>query len=146
MLTVLVIIGLMSSAVILTFPDKKSGVEVQAQNLLRTVNAVSEEALISGQSTAFGVSREAYAFYVFDQDEWQVRDEIKWDADARPEFTLSDTRFELPEKLAPLIVFEPIGLSEPFTLTVSDVSKGGKNLDYIFVSDGNGSIRMAGKS
>lgn len=142
----LVIIGLMSSAVILTFPEKKSGVDVQAQSFLREVNAVAQDALLSGQSTALGVSSEAYAFYVYSSDGWVIRSETDWDLDARPSITLGTDRFELTDDLVPLIIFEPIGLSEPFTLTVSDVSFKEKRPDYRFVSMGDGRIRLERKS
>lgn len=142
MLVVLIIIGLMSSAVILTFPEEKSGVDRQAQTFLREVNAVAQEAIISGQSTALGVSTKAYAFYVYSQDGWIVRSETDWDLEARPAFRHGSNRFDLTDDLAPLIVFEPLGLSEPFALTLSDLSVKEKRPDYTFISKGDGRITL----
>lgn len=138
----LVIIGLMSSAVILTFPEKKSGVDIQAQTFLREVNAVAQDAVISGQSTALGVSNKAYAFYVYAQEGWVMRSETDWDLEARLAVRLGTNRFDLTDDLAPLIVFEPLGLSEPFTLTLSDLSVTEKRPDYTFISTGDGRIKL----
>ncbi len=150
MLVVLVIIGLMSSAVILTFPEQKSAVERQAESFLKSINSVSESALMGGQSTAFGLTQTAYAFYSYSPQGWKKQVERPWEQNTKVEINLVQNRLNLPETLAPLIVFEPIGLSEPFTLILTDMSnsasKGeGKNA-YIFISKGDGRVVMRRKT
>lgn len=141
MLTVLVIIGLMSSAVVLTFPKQKSPLAEQAQDFLRAVNGVSQDAILSGQTTALGVSREGYALYKFGPQGWETLNQSLWADTGQAQMEIAQENLDLPEDVQPLIFFESIGVSEPFTLTLSD-----RNVDYIFRSNGDNRIILDTRS
>lgn len=117
-LVVLVIIGLMTSAVVMTFPADDSDVSDRAQLLVRDVNVASRQALLSGQPTAFGVSQTGYGLFNYQDGTWLPPRETDWPEDARITFVIGSERVKLTEDLLPLIIFEPTGMAEPYTLSV----------------------------
>jgi len=86
-LCVLVVIGLMSSVVILSMPTPKSNLEKQAILLSGQLNALAQDGLISGTVNAAGFSKEGYALYSFENSEWTQRASGEWDDNYRLSFT-----------------------------------------------------------
>ena len=134
-LSVLVIIGLMSSVVVLAIPTPKSALETQAPKLAKQLNALAQEGIISGQVTAAGFSGEGYTLYGYEREEWIVLHEQDWDEPYRLTLKRNDTQLAVPEELVPLITFSPNGLSTIFELSLSDGERG-----FTLEDSGNGRV------
>lgn len=141
MMTVLVIIGLMSSAVILTFPHEKPALEQQSDALLREINIMAQTSLISGTPSALGLSENSFAFMHFKDGQWQSPQETTFPGNIKATFSGEASEIKLSDELQPLVLFEPNGLSTPFTLTLSD-----GNMKTVFESTGNGRVVRSVKS
>ena len=137
LLTVLVIIGLMTSVVVLAVPKKKSGFEKQSQAMYRQFTHAAESAIIGGKPQAFGFYEDAYLFYEFDGRDWVVVSEDPWPDDLNIQFFKEDIEIELPEEPVPIVVFEPVGLSTPFSLWLEGAEDG-----MIVSSEGDGRVNL----
>lgn len=136
-LCVLVVIGLMSSVVILSMPTPKSNLEKQAILLSGQLNALAQDGLISGTVNAAGFSKEGYALYSFENSEWTQRASGEWDDNYRLSFTRASATIEMPKTTDPIIMFQPTGLSTPFELTLSD-----RDAKYALKTDGDGRVNL----
>ncbi|MEE9346884.1 MAG: GspH/FimT family pseudopilin [Robiginitomaculum sp.] len=119
-LSVLVIIGLMSSAVIMSMPREKPAAIVQGDWLLTALNRAAQSSIISGKPTGFGVSTDAYALYKFEDEHWAIVQEGQWPDALNVKFKKQGQEIKLGETLAPSIVFDPTGVSTIFSLSLSD--------------------------
>ena len=136
-LCVLVVIGLMSSVVILSIPTPKSNLEKQATLLSGQLNALAQDGLIRGTVNAAGFSKEGYALYSFENNEWTERASGEWDDNYHLSFTRASARLEMPKTTDPIIMFQPTGLSTPFELTLSD-----RDAKYALKTDGDGRVNL----
>lgn len=121
-MTVLVIIGLMSSVVILTLPKEKPAVESFAENLVRETNAAAQASLLSGRPSALGLSEDRFAILSFSQGEWKTVREQDWPPRIDVKYSNETREVDLPKDLTPFVIFEPIGLSTVFALRLNDGS------------------------
>jgi len=136
-LSVLVLIGLMSSVVILSMPQPKSALEEQAHLLTGHLNALAQDGLISGSVNAAGFSKDGYALYSFENSEWTERVSGEWQGSYRMSFTRASAKLDLPKKADPIIMFQPTGLSTPFELTLSD-----GDMKYALTTTGDGRVEL----
>ena len=136
-LSVLVVIGLMSSVVILSMPQPKSELDKQAQRLSVELNALAQDGLISGSVTAAGFSKDGYALYTFENSEWTERVSAEWQDSYRMTLTRASAKLELPKKADPIILFQPTGLSTPFEFTLSD-----RETKYALKTAGDGRVDL----
>lgn len=120
MMTVLVIVGLMSSAVILTLPPTKPALEMQAEIFLKDANALSQTSLISGRPQALGLSHNGYALMSFETGQWETIRQVDFTGAIEPKLIREDMPMKLSGDIVPLVLFEATGLSTPFELTLSD--------------------------
>ena len=136
-LCVLVMIGLLSGVVVMNLPPQKSATLKQAENLTRNLNALSQDALISGEIRAFGLSESDYGFYNYDGVAFTPVTTKAWDDNAQINFFRNGEKVKLPETNLPVIIFEPTRRSTVFRLELSD-QKG----TYRLISTGNGRVAM----
>jgi len=136
-LSVLVVIGLMSSVVILSMPTPKSALDVQAERLSVELNALAQDGLISGSVTAAGFSEEGYALYSFENSEWTERVSGEWQDNYRLTLKRASAKLDIPKKTDPIIMFQPTGLSTPFELTLSD-----SEITYALKTEGDGRVEL----
>ena len=136
-LCVLVVIGLMSSVVILSMPQPKSSLDNQAELLTGQLNALAQDGLISGSVTAAGFSEDGYALYAFENSEWTERVSATWQGSYRMTLTRASARLDLPKKADPIILFQPTGLSTPFEFTLSD-----RETKYVLMTSVDGQIEL----
>lgn len=136
-LCVLVVIGLMSSVVILSVPQPKSPLDRQAELLTGQLNALAQDGLISGFVTAAGFSKDGYQLYAFEGSEWTERASAEWQDSYRMTLTRSSARLDMPKKAEPIILFQPTGLSTPFKFTLSD-----DETKYALTTSGDGRIEL----
>ena len=134
-LAVLIIIGLMSSIVILSIPTPKSALEKQTQVMVGSLNELAQNSIINGRVSAAGFSQSGYTLYEYDQDEWQELASDEWDAGYRLQYKRADTRLDLPKTSSPSILFQPTGLSTPFELAMSN-----NDIAYTLMTTGDGRI------
>lgn len=136
-LSVLVVIGLMSSVVILSVPKPKSTLDKQASILTGQLNALAQDGLISGSVTAAGFSEEGYALYAFENSEWTEQFSAPWQDSYRMSLTRASAKLDLPKTSDPLIMFQPTGLSTPFELSLSN-----GELKYVLKAVGDGRVEL----
>lgn len=134
-LTVLVIIGVMSSVVILSMPTPKTELDKQAELMVGTLNKMAQESIINGRVSAAGFDRSGYALYQYTDDGWQEMAADEWDASYRLKYKRYGASLDIPKKAEPSILFQPTGLSTPFELAMSD-----KDSVYTLVGVGDGRI------
>lgn len=139
MMLVILIIGVMSTAVLLTVPDKKPAVQRFSENLIRDLNLAAQTSLISGQPTGFGLTRDGYIIYSYQDEAWAQRTSKSWPDNVSVRFEKDRRRIELPRKALPIIVFEPTGQSDIFQLSLRQ-----NNLSFDLHSEGDGRIRQGG--
>jgi len=136
-LSVLVIIGLMTSVVVLSIPQPKSALDEQAERLTYELNAMAQDGLISGSVNAAGFSKEGYTLYSFENSEWTERASGEWQDSYRLTFTRASAKIDLPKEIEPTILFQPTGLSTPFELTLSD-----RDTQYALTTSGDGRVEL----
>ncbi|CAM3726081.1 prepilin-type N-terminal cleavage/methylation domain-containing protein [Litorimonas haliclonae] len=135
MLCVLVLISLLSGVVIMNIPNPKSPAQIQAEGLTRDLNAMAQEGLISGEVRAFGLTDKQFSFYAYDGEKFIPAGGNNWSDEIRTEFTRNGEKLELPETLAPQIMFEPTSINTPFVLDLS-----GRKARYEVRSEGDGRV------
>jgi len=139
-MAVLALIGLLSSAVILTFPGPKPVAEKETARLLVNLNALSEQALVSNRVTAAGFSRTGYGSYMFEKGAWKLQSRRNWPEGLSSALELDGVAMALPVKLSPLVLFEPTGQSTRFQLElVSDQRR------FVLASTGDGRVALQGQ-
>lgn len=136
-LSVLVVVGLMSSVVILSMPQPKSTLDKEAERLVVELNALAQDGLISGSVNAVGFSEGGYALYRFENSDWAEQASREWRESYHMTFSRNSAKLELPKNLEPIILFQPTGLSTPFELTLSN---GDQN--YVIETRGDGRVNL----
>lgn len=134
-LAVLIIIGVMSSVVILSIPTPKAALDKQAELMVGTLNKMAQESIINGRVSAAGFDRSGYVLYQYADDAWQEMASDEWDASYRLKYKREGAALDIPKKAEPSILFQPTGLSTPFELAMSD-----KDSVFTLVGAGDGRI------
>lgn len=80
---VLAIIGLMSSAVIMSLPKDPPASRAVSEGLLKRFNQAAQTSLLSGETLAFGASKTALVSYGYDGTDWIAADSLRWPDDLR---------------------------------------------------------------
>lgn len=127
----------MTGIVVLSAPKSKPPAKTQAEMMLREFAQASEDSIVTGQSQAFGLYEEAYVFFEFVDGEWRIKSETSWPENLDVSFFKEDIELDIPEEPLPLVVFEPVGLSTPFSLWLED-----GDATVIFSSAGDGRVAM----
>jgi len=102
-LCVLVMIGLLSGVVVMNMPPRKSATLTQAETLAQNLNALSQDALISGDIRAFGLSQTEYALYNYNGEDFVSIATQNWSDKARVKFSRNGQTVKLPETNLPAI-------------------------------------------
>lgn len=134
---VLVIIGLMSSAVVMSLPKDPPASRSVSEGLLKRFNQAAQTGLLSGETRAFGASKTALVSYSYDGTDWIAADRLNWPDNLRVSLEKDGQDIKLTGETQPLIVFEPTGSSSVFTLTLSDFE--GR---YVLSSKGDGRVLL----
>lgn len=134
-LSVLVIIGIMSAAVVLAIPAPKSALETQSSRLANQLNALAQDGIIAGQTIGLGLSQGGYKLYQYEREDWVIVHESNWEDGYRLNLKREGTELDVPEEAAPLFTFSPIGLSPNFSLSLSN-----GNEDFLIETKGDGRV------
>ena len=132
-LTVLFIMALVTGAVVMTLPKDPPAALAQARALTTDLNVAADDALLTGQPAALSMTNEGYQIYSYTEFDWQERKSALWAEGLSAQLMRDGERVALPDKAVPLVIFEPIGQSEIFEITLQTV--GG---DYVLRNSGNG--------
>lgn len=135
-MTVLVIIGLISSVVILNFPAQKTALYKRANALLGHVNFAAQNAVLSGRIAALGVSATGYSLYNFQDGDWVVTQRESWPESVQVNLSKNAQDVKLPDEEIPVVMFEPTGLSDIFSVTLT----GQNSQHFELSSSGDGRV------
>lgn len=113
----------------------KSPTQIQAESLIRDLNAMAQDGLISGEVRGFGLTEKKFSFYAYNGEDFISAGGSNWSDEIKPGLTRNGEKLKLPETLSPQIIFEPTGLNTPFRLDLS-----GREDRYELRSEGNGRI------
>ena len=132
-LTVLFILALVTGAVVMTLPSKPPAALTQARALTTDLNVAADDALLAGRPAALSLTPEGYQIYSYSEFDWQQQKSVPWADGTSPQLRRDGERVALPDTPTPLIIFEPIGQSETFEITLQTTSA-----DYVLRNAGNG--------
>jgi general secretion pathway protein H len=118
LLMVVAILGLAAGAVVLAVPDPRPAVGAETERFAARLVRAREEAVLSNRPVAVEVTPTGYAFAVFDGRAWSALS----DGPFGPESWQAGTTVAPAE--AARFVFDPTGVAEPATLTLSRDGKG----------------------
>ena len=139
LIVVLLIIGVLVTAIGFAPPSRQRQLETEADRLLALLRLAREETLLTAHETAVGFHAEGYRFYRLQGDQWQpISEGLLRPRTLEPDFTLSlylpedhDDPVPLPwldypaqERSLPRIYFLPGGELTPFELHLSVASVG----------------------
>lgn len=131
LMVVLVIIGLMSSFVMLNLPASQTSVEEDVEKIAARFAAATREAVLSGETIGVMLTRSGYQFLRRRKGTWEPTEIIPkhqahiWPSDSSVTFRLVGVRQTLPiartsrASKVPFLVFAPTGESIPFELTLA---------------------------
>lgn len=137
MMAVLLIIALMTTVVLMSSRRQEPEIKAQGKLILRQFDILGQDSIISGKAQAFGLTEDSYVFYTFSDDQWTVTSENEWPEDATIQFFREDIEIDLPDDPIPLILFDPVGLSTPFTLEIA-----GDEGTLVLTGEGDGRVYM----
>lgn len=129
LMVVITVIGLAATAVVLSAPDPRPSVSVEAERLAARLVMARDEAILSNRSVAATMSTDGYRFQAFNGVDWQTLTGAlkasRWPLDVTPTQTVR-------------LVFDPTGATEPVEVRLSKDSRS------ITVSvDGAGEVSLA---
>jgi len=116
-LAVLIIIGLMSAAVVLSMRGPDTGEDFAGDFVLR-VNQFAKESIYTGQVNALSISEDGLHLMSYVNRDWITRHEVPFEGKVDARLLIEDETVDIPEAPAPLILFEPTGEVTDFELTV----------------------------
>lgn len=137
-MTVLVVIGLISGAVILMRPPDTPAAKIIADMMLKETNAAAQSSLLTGETMALGLSETSYGVMRYREGEWQAVDSRRLPETVRLSMEKEGSSVKLSEDIVPLGLFEPTGTATPFTVKIS-----GLDTAYTLNSAGDGRLVMA---
>lgn len=116
LMVVLVIIGLLGAAVVMTAPDGRGELRREAEAFAVRLQRAREEALLTNRAVEVQVDGEGYAFRTLRRGEWEALaadpfDAHRWDDGVTARLTALDGREG--------VRFDPTGAAEPAEVTVS---------------------------
>jgi len=116
LMVVLVIIGLLGAAVVMTAPDGRGEVRREAEAFAVRLQRAREEALLTNRAVEVQVDGEGYGFRTLRRGEWQELTEEpfeahRWEDGVTAALTALDGREG--------VRFDPTGAAEPAQVTVS---------------------------
>lgn len=121
----------------MTLPNYTPPEETLSEALHAQLNAVAEDSLMTGQPKAVGLSALSYGLYEYDGVEWQISQSADWPESVIASLAKDGTRIKLGEKLAPLVTFDPTGLSSVFELNLE-----GDDQSFCLASVGDGRVTL----
>ena len=115
LLVVLVVIGLASAAVMLTLPDDRGGLRVEAERLAARVHAARDEAIVQAKPVALIIDSSGYGFERYRRGEWRPITEPPFDRREWPENMLVRIEGAADGRVA----FDEMGISDGAIVTLN---------------------------
>lgn len=142
LLVVIFLIGLMSAVVVLNMPKHDMGPEKQAQALAARLRMAAEESVTTGRMFGAKLNDLDYEFQVLKAGQWE---KVNGNRTLPTDYWLDGTMVEISAngrekaEAAPTILFDPIGMVTPFTITLT---RDGKSVKLS--GDGKGGVSITG--
>lgn len=136
-LAVLVIIGLMSAAVVVSMRGPDTSEQDFADNFVLQLNRLAKESIYTGRINALSVSEEGLHLMSYVNREWITLEEFSFESTISAELFIEDETVDIPKEPAPLILFEPTGEVTDFVLTVD-----GLGTDLSLFRNDDGAIQI----
>lgn len=130
LLMVVAIIGLAAGAVVLAVPDPRPSVAEDAERFAARLTRAREEAILSNRPVAVEVGPGGYGFSAYDGIRWSDLQEGPFGPETWTEGTL-------PAPAGMRLVFDPTGVAEPGTVTLSREGRA-----RTVTVDGAGEVRI----
>lgn len=137
LLAVLVIMALMASAVVMSLGPSDGSSHDYSETLVQEFNAASQQSILTGVSSAIGLSEDGYAVMHYTDGEWILLNEREWPDFTRVNFQKDERDIDLSEDLVPLILLSPTGENTAFELNLIN-----QDQDIRLVSQGDGRIML----
>lgn len=134
LMMVVAIIGLAAGAVVLSVPDPRPSVGIEAERFAARLVRAREEAVLTNRVVAVDADAKGYGFTSFDGARWSPLT----DGPFGPEIWTPGTTIVAREGEL-RVVFDPTGAAEPATMAV-----GRKGKSVVVVVDGAGEVRIDG--
>lgn len=131
------IISLLIGMVALNWPQPKPPITQQMQEFSFQANAFIQDGVISGDSRAIGFGQDGYGLYQFEDEAWQPVIASDWQQSYKLTMMQDGEKVKLPKTPLPMIVFEPTGAAQNFTL---DITNG--RLSYRVSTTPNGQVSV----
>jgi type II secretion system protein H len=145
-LVVLVIMSLLATTVIMTWPEK-GALRDDARALAARATLAAQESILSGTATGLDVTAHGYAFYELKDGRWREMDGDRafrrqtWREGVVPvlsrEGMTEKTRSNATAAEGPGVVFDPTGLGTAFTLILAE-----KDARYVVAGDNRGLVMV----
>jgi len=110
---VVAILGLAAGAVVLAVPDPRPAVGAEAERFAARLSRARDEAVLTNRPVAVEVTPTGYAFTAFDGRAWSALSDGPFGAEVWQPGT------EVAPGEGVRFVFDPTGVAEPVTLTLS---------------------------
>ena len=114
LLMTVAIIGLAAGAVVLSMPDPRPAVGVEAERLAARLTAARDEAVLTNRPVAVAATADGYAFSAFDGATWTPLAEGPFKPERWEEGSTLTAR---PEPMR--VVFDPTGTADAAVLTLT---------------------------
>lgn len=119
-MAVLVIIGIMSAAVVLSLNIGGADETDEADRFIFRINQLAKDSVYSGKANALSISEGGIHLMRFSNNEWQILHETPLPERFKATLEIEDEIIrDIPEEPTPLILFEPTGEITDFTLSVN---------------------------
>lgn len=129
MMVVVVIIGLLAGAVVLSMPDGDGGLRAEAERFAARAKAAQEAALINSRSVSLHVDGTGYVLSRSEAGTWREAGRFAWERGTRPDFGAGT---------AARTVFDATGLAEPLEIKLR---RGDQTAQIVIGSDGDIDVR-----
>lgn len=133
-MVVVFIIGLTSSLVILTMPQRTDPAELVADNFARDVRQLADRAILTGRMQGIDLNDEGYLFVQWDGVEWARLQDRGIDRAEQVQMRVIGSPEDATVK-QPNLVFDPTGVNDPVQVEISV----GAN-QFLLLVDANGEV------
>lgn len=137
LLAVLAIISLMAGAVVLGWPSSEKPFDRDTRSVQQHMLSFIDQGITQGTVRAFGPTINGLTLFEHDGLRWVESDRLDWPDDTRIQLWVGERRQTLAEEAEPLFLVEPMGVSDPFRITIS-----GRDNDYWLRMGDNGALTL----
>ena len=129
LIVVIVIIGLLAAAVMISLPDGSGGLRLEAERLAARAKAAQEAAVINSRAMSLRVQADGYAVARNEGGQWRDVDHYAWEQGTQPEIAPGATL---------RTVFDATGIADPLEVSLR---RRDERAEVVIGSDGEVRVR-----